>query len=368
MLEASAGTHGLSIDLASRTATEFDPTMRRLLTTSLMADCCVFSDILEIWGDDTTSSQAAIVQCCSFEEKLLLTRRLARKTHGYCFTHDRLCPFASEAKVRVQGPPCPDFSKIGSRTGLAGPRLPALLAAGAKADAVRSAVLLLENVPEFPLDLAEAAYGPRYTWYGQLQDPSMVGFECTARPRPRALLCGSSHDVKEDVFQLGQQRQHLQGLRAGDLLQLEPAQLLNLHEAKRLQAYVEAWAAASMRPSGVCDWEDLVCHLGDNPAAGWKSWSAVSNRLPTLRRCGGLMAMPAAGRHLLLRELFASMGFPTFEPLAAAAAVPLYQVFKPLSRLTYLHQRQALGNSQVVPQVGVFAACVLASLSESVAL
>ena len=55
------------------------------------------------------------------------------------------------------------------------------------------------------------------------------------------------------------------------------------------------------------------------------------------------------------------MGFPTFRALADAAGVPLYQVFKPIQGLSYGHMRQALGNSQVVPQVGVFSLCALAS-------
>ena len=70
---------------------------------------------------------------------------------------------------------------------------------------------------------------------------------------------------------------------------------------------------------------------------------------------------PAAGRQILLRELFAGMGFPAFQHLADAAGVDVYQVFKPTLGLRYSHMRQALGNAQVVPQVGVFAACLLSS-------
>ena len=159
------------------------------------------------------------------------------------------------------------------------------------------------------------------------------------------------------MYHLGQQRQHLQGLSSGDFLALSPHSLLNRFEAQRLQAYAEAWAALEHH----CSWEDLVCHVGDNPAA-WKTWSAVSGACPTLRRTGGMMAMPAAGRQLLLKELYSGMGFPTFDVLAQAAQVPLYQVFKPLMGLRYSHARAALGNSQVVPQVGVFGACLFASL------
>ena len=67
------------------------------------------------------------------------------------------------------------------------------------------------------------------------------------------------------------------------------------------------------------------------------------------------------GCDLLLKELYAGMGFPAFKHLAEAAGVPLYEVYRPLLGLRYSHARTALGNSQVVPQVGVFTACVLAS-------
>ena len=89
------------------------------------------------------------------------------------------------------------------------------------------------------------------------------------------------------MYHLGQQRQHLRDLGVADLVALSPEQLLNHSEAQRLQTYVEAWAGLEQR----CQWEDLVCHLGDNPAANWKTWSAVNGACPTLRRSGGLMAV-----------------------------------------------------------------------------
>ena len=85
--------------------------------------------------------------------------------------------------MRVQGPPCPDFSSAGKRLGVAGPRLPALLAAGAKSDALAVPVLVVENVPGFPVSLAEAVYGPRYKWHGMMLEPAMVGFEMMSRTR-----------------------------------------------------------------------------------------------------------------------------------------------------------------------------------------
>ena len=171
------------------------------------------------------------------------------------------------------------------------------------------------------------------------------------------LLCGGHLDIQEDCYNLALCRQHLQGLEVRDLLTLGPKDVMSPAEKARMQVYVADWLAFD-RPK--CAWQDLICHLGDNPGA-WRTWSAISMACPTLRRSSGIMAAPAADRQVLLKELYAGMGFPSFPHLAHAAQVPIYQVFKPMQRVTYSHMRQALGNSQVVPQVGVFAACALAS-------
>lgn len=145
---------------------------------------------------------------------------------------------------------------------------------------------------------------------------------------------------------------------------MDPRNLFNQNEVDRLNTYVQKW---SQSDTPVCHFEDLVVHLGDNPKSekGWTTWSAKSLALPTLRRAGGLYASPFAQRQLLLRELYAAMGFPTFPELANAARVPIYQVFRPTVGLWYSHMRQALGNSQHVASVGVFTACALASSLKS---
>ena len=162
--------------------------MRKSLSTSLSSECCLFSDILEIWGQNPKVTNQVFMNCKSFDEKVLLARGLSRSTHGYCYTHGQACAFQSGAKVRVQGPPCPDFSSAGKRLGVDGPRLPAILAAGAKADAVASPALVVENVPGFPLQLAEAVYGPRFVWQGLMQEPSMVGFDMMCRTRCLSIM------------------------------------------------------------------------------------------------------------------------------------------------------------------------------------
>ena len=130
-------------------------------------------------------------------------------------------------------------------------------------------------------------------------------------------------------------------------------------EATRCEAYVNKWLA--LPEDKKCSWEDLIVHLGDDPRRpnGWTTWSAVSGRIPTVRKSAGLFASPAAARQLTQRELFLSMGYPTYKLLADVAAVPIYDIN--INR--YHESRRALGNSMHVASVGVFTLCFLASVN-----
>ena len=176
--------------------------------------------------------------------------------------------------------------------------------------------------------------------------------------RPEALIVGDRDDVREDSFHLAGGRRHLQGLSLGQRVAVPVDQLLSPTERERARAYVQLWQESC--PTMRCSFPNFVCHLGDEPRGGWRTVTSKDNALPTMRRAGGIYYSPWAGRQVLLRELYAAHGFPTFADLAIAAQVPIYRVFKP--GLSYGHARAALGNSQVVPQVGVFTATALACL------
>ena len=178
--------------------------------------------------------------------------------------------------------------------------------------------------------------------------------------RPRALLCGEDADIREDSFHIARTRSHLRSMAVHELASVCPAGLFNHREVQRIHSYLHMWQSSTTH---VCSYEDLIVHVGDNPTnhGGWTTWSAKSHAVPTLRRAGGLMYSPWARRQVLLRELYAGMGFPTFQFLADAAKVPLFQVFRPTIGLWYGHMRQAVGNAQHVASVGVFNACALAS-------
>ena len=129
---------------------------------------------------------------------------------------------------------------------------------------------------------------------------------------------------------------------------------MNGHEQQRLTDYVQAWHMEREK----CPWDDLVCHLGDSPSNGWLTWSAKSEKLPTLRRGSGMYWHVSANRHMLLKELYSCMGFASFTELAQVARVPLFRVYQP--GVPYRHLSQALGNSQHVGNIGIFAAAALA--------
>jgi len=182
--------------------------------------------------------------------------------------------------------------------------------------------------------------------------------------RPSAVLVGKRPDIHEDLFHLALCRQHLRGLTnsVDRVVSMHPLAVLNPLEMKRLETYVKLWYG--MEHMNKCSWENLAVCLSDEPNGGWVTWSGISSAIPTLRRSSGLIASPSAHRVFLLKELFASMGFASFQHLADTARVPLYEVHKPLLGLKYSHMRQALGNAQHVGNVGVFGLCALACVSK----
>ena len=120
-------------------------------------------------------------------------------------------------------------------------------------------------------------------------------------------------------------------------------------EKRRLCLYEEAFAR--LRPPK-CEVQDLVCHLGDNPATGWSTWSARSMALPTIQRSGSLYFAVGLGRPMTLAEMYLAMGFPTMAvALEASHLTRLYPVA--LHGMSWFDQRRALGNSMCVPNVGV---------------
>ena len=173
--------------------------------------------------------------------------------------------------------------------------------------------------------------------------------------RPRCVLQANADEVSVDS-------QHLLRSRPA-LLQDSPFLPMNSNEVQRAQLGMKQFHAQKAAGKDLCDWQDLVVHVGDQPClhAGkckWLTWSAVSRCLPTLRRSSGLYVATAKCRQITLHELYSAMGFPTLGFCAQAAGVRLYSIDR--DNFTYWQCRNALGNSQHVANVG---SVMLAALS-----
>lgn len=136
-----------------------------------------------------------------------------------------------------------------------------------------------------------------------------------------------------------------------------PWQVLSLNERNRIRSYL--WEYHKLPLHRQCLPQDLLVHVGDDPSneGGWCIWSGTNNRLPTLRRSGGMHVAPFQDRYVILKELYLAMGFPTMLWIAEKVQTPVYPVFRPL--VPYGDALKALGNSQHVAQVGIFTGCCL---------
>lgn len=160
---------------------------------------------------------------------------------------------------------------------------------------------------------------------------------------------GDHAEVREDCLHLAEHRK----LRS--VQNPCPCDVISSLEYDRATAYIRRYIAMCKAGHHLCSFDNLVVHVGDEPrdrgkGEGWVTWSAVSNRLPTIRRSSGLYLSAGLSRQVLLRELYVAHGFPALAQLCPPG-VPQYQVFfRPFA--TYAHSRQALGNSQHVAQIG----------------
>ena len=144
---------------------------------------CCFTNALDIWGDGSAVNEE-LSHKGTYADKLHHVWDISRQSYGYCLSHEAMCPIG-KSRCRVQGPPCPDWSRAaaGKRLREDGKRLPTLLAAGARADHTQSAATGVENVPGLPIWIIEDAYGPRFSWIQTYMMPSFVGFDFIARKR-----------------------------------------------------------------------------------------------------------------------------------------------------------------------------------------
>lgn len=304
-----------------------------------------------------------------------------------CRTHGTWC-HPPPCDLDVTGTPCQDFAPNGNRLGVLGPQWPVFLAWVAVILIQQVRVVVHENVPQFLVEALQALVEHQYWVFTFLVDCESLGFRLISRKRrftvlyhkTRTCLSCSPVWLYEQVQQvLAQALLHTAWqisdcfLASVEEVALEIAQacckqsvsvasalsnmtlLLSPHEQERLRVYLQLWVAKFGTPACCCPW--AVFNLGDNPAAGYVTWSAVSGRIPGLRTQNAKYWVPYLARWLTHKELLACMGLPVYESLALAAGVPQVHV------TPGPEARHMLGNMMHVASVGTVMAVALACCS-----
>ena len=397
---AALREHAFPFRMESLFAVDIDEAARATLLHFGFGSC-VFGDIMDMLF--LPQFDAA----WPFHRQVAVILDARVRTEVWCF---RAQAFRTVGPVcfDTSGSPCQDWSRAGLQQGIHGKRMHVFLAWVRWHLVWGTAVIVHENVPQFDVGLLHMFMGETYHVFSVVCGPEHVGFgfcrrerryvalvhrsKCLLMHNPemvfaavcrmlrttakiRDLYLASQDEVREEARMLGQQRglcmsgasstvagaaitgaagaaSAIGARRAESLLCL-----LTRPEQERLQAYYQLWQLkfASDPESAV----DLVINLGDNPRAGWVTWSAPSSAkpwlcLPTLRRHWTVQWVPALGRWLTMRERLAFMGFPSYPQLAQ-----MYGLQGSFTMPWHV-AKNLIGNGMHVACVGVWQAVVAA--------
>jgi site-specific DNA-cytosine methylase len=354
-----------------------------LVQTDRADSFCIFEDVLDVFDSEVSAAIEA-----SYHEKVQVVAAAPLAAAARCARHQRWCPlWGPPPDFAVGGSPCVDFSLAGSRRQEHGPTMIVFLAWARKHRHWGTPVLILENVPQFPRWLVERNLGDLYRIIALPITAESCGFSMIRRRRVYFVLlrigCVELHhdleeltrlvtaklgaipseisdflladrsEVEEEMVEYTQARRHLRG-DEHDVGGMCPADVLTERERNALWVYERRWRGLGPKR---CALQDLVVHLGDNPEV-MLVWSGVDGKVPTIRRSSGLLWSVSRRRWLTARELYATMGFPTYRSLAQAAGVPLVSLRPPAGTLA--QARQGIGNAMHLACVGTVLFCTLA--------
>ncbi|CAE7487350.1 Trank1 [Symbiodinium sp. CCMP2592] len=373
--------------------------MMEMLCHKLPRETHRFRDVREIWGNPI-EAQETFDALPSYEARVEWAREKLCQETAWCDTHGGYCCIQTSAQVRTGGFPCIDWSGIGKKKYFDGPMLSTAFAFGAKARTARSPCVCVENVEQCPETLVHDAFGDDYEWtVNTVVDPSCVGFEHISRTRTDFMaavlwgryMVGRNINETEEIQDASFMLQYIQHCCQRDLplpddvllatpkeVALDASHLaassrqgkrvfsgcgsdhsiLLSSEQKRLRVYRDMYMEAPHPKPPI---REVVCHLGDNPEAGFVNWSLKSGKWPTLRRAGSLYYALGLRRHVTLQEMYLAMGFPTH---AVACQCSYLSTEMPTVQpgCSWFDARRALGNSMCVPNVGTVAAAGLMCL------
>ena len=173
---------------------EIEPAARGVLLGQCAADDeHVGVDLLSHFGVSFQQASA-----WTLWQKLVMFFSLPALPLMWCERHQQYCYFR-RCDVDCSGFPCVDWTPAGRRRGLHGSTLPVLLSLLAWHRARRTRIVMLENVPEFPLAVLESLVSDVYTVHGFQLSPSDVGFEFLSRKRFFMLLLLRGGFVSRDL-------------------------------------------------------------------------------------------------------------------------------------------------------------------------
>jgi hypothetical protein len=243
-------------------------------------------------------------------------------------------------------------------------------------------VSLLENVCEFPVAILLHAVGYLYFIFEFPEtNPGDAGYHLLKRRRKYVSLvhrtkvrvrrdmvavyglvrvhtsqptaCLPQHALVADDAELQADLLRVAALRGLPLtVGLAPQHLLNARETASEAHYQQLYFERFGRFPNT----DLtyIAHLGEN---SWSrcTWSVSSRQIPTFRTNGGFYWHSATSSWLTHRERLAIMGFPMYEPLAAAMHTRRIE-------LDTTQMASAVGNCMHLGVVYMVLLCTLASL------
>lgn len=387
MIHASLSAHGLALHLYPGFVCENERHCLSVLARYTLGH--IFGDIMDLL------TLPEVDPSWDFMYKKRIVMEAAVRSSAFCL---RARQYAAVGRpvVTSSGVPCQDFSSVGNRKGLEGKTAHLLLAWMRWHLVMRIPVVLLENVPQFCLDVINDFMGKQYFIIAVLCGPEHVGFAFSHRPRlyvalllkgsviilrdihktmsaackilkngtkVRDLFIASPQEIEYETTMLFQRRCHM--LHASGAIlphicesQLRMLNLMTANEHQRVMHYTQLWlqtfhTVPRSEP-------DLVFGLSDNPGEGWVTWSAPTMKgggfsLPVMRTGRRMYWIPSLQRFMTISEKMAFMGFPSHQKLAHASR-------SPCSVMLSWDEEGMIGNAMHLANIGVWQAVVLACI------
>ena len=193
-ITSACASLGLPYRLQARRSCDNHPVCQeQLRQQGASADASIFGDVTEfltqgtdVWRHDW-----------SFKRKQAAILASARRSFMHCYAHGTQCPAHTSADgdrdVEVSGPPCTDWSRSGAKAGYNGSTMPIAVIWLIMVLLADRALILIENVCEYPLEFLAEHLSAVYHLYVFYTDPADVGYELINRRRMYVLAV---HRVK----------------------------------------------------------------------------------------------------------------------------------------------------------------------------